>query len=99
MVSIIQWGPIFPMRSATPPGMPTCRVTTNCGVPGLVAVAQSTSGSVSNLHALRTGELDSAFVQADILYWAYEGKGFYLQVKNPKKICGCCLAFIVNLSI
>lgn len=60
-----------------PPGMPACRVTTNCGVPGLVAVAQSTNGSVSNLHALMSGELDSAFVQADILYWAYEGKGLF----------------------
>lgn len=67
-----------------PPGMPTCRVTTNCGVPGLVAVAQSTNGSVSNLHALMTGELDSAFVQADILYWAYEGKGLFAD-DEPKK--------------
>lgn len=49
----------------------------NAGVKGLLTVAQISSGSVSNIEALRRGQLDLALVQADIAYWAYHGVGVY----------------------
>ena len=62
---------------SNPPGSPPCDKPGGCGVPGLVVVAQSTPGSVANLQAIAAGTLDSAFVQADIAYWAYTGtRGF-----------------------
>ncbi|HYE01105.1 MAG TPA: TAXI family TRAP transporter solute-binding subunit [Alphaproteobacteria bacterium] len=46
-----------------------------CGLPGTVAAAQLSNGSVSNLEALREGRIDIAFAQADTVYWAWSGTG------------------------
>lgn len=58
-----------------PPGAAPCDASGICGVPGLVAVAQSRSDSRANLRALRAGQADSALVHADMAYWAYTGQG------------------------
>jgi hypothetical protein len=42
-------------------------------VPGLIAVAQTTQGSIENVEAIRDGLLESGLSQADIAYWAYTG--------------------------
>lgn len=42
---------------------------------GLRANARSTGGSVFNVNALGTGELDAAIAQNDIVYYAYKGTG------------------------
>ncbi len=60
-----------------PPGMRTCQEGNNCGVPGLVAVAQSSGGSLDNIKGLQDGRYDTAFVQSDILYWAHEATGLF----------------------
>lgn len=44
-----------------------------CGVPGLVAVAQSSSGSVANVDDIVAGRIESGFVQSDVAFWAYSG--------------------------
>ncbi len=44
-----------------------------CGVPGLVAVAQSSSGSVANVRDIAGGRIESGFVQSDVAFWAYSG--------------------------
>lgn len=49
----------------------------SCGVPGLIAVAQSTRGSVDNVRKIAKGQLDSGFVQADVAYWAYHGERMF----------------------
>jgi len=56
-----------------PPGSRDCDQGGSCGVPGLVAVAQATSGSVENATEVSSGELESALVQAEIAHWAYGG--------------------------
>lgn len=53
-----------------PPGALDCERGGSCGVPGMVAVAISTAGSVANVNAVGDGQLDSAFVQSDIVTWA-----------------------------
>lgn len=51
----------------------TCERGESCGVPGLVAVAQSSTGSVANVRDIVSGRIESGFVQSDVAYWAYSG--------------------------
>lgn len=59
------------------PGSRDCERGGSCGVPGLVAVAQATQGSVENVGSISAGRLDSAFVQSDIAHWAFTGTGLF----------------------
>lgn len=58
------------------PRGPDC-VALRCGVPGLVAVAQASNGSVANSAALQSGEIEAALVQADVAHWAFEGREIF----------------------
>lgn len=49
----------------------------NGGVPGLVATAVATNGSVANVNAIQGGSSESGFSQSDVAYWAYTGTGLY----------------------
>lgn len=62
---------------SNPPGSRPCDRGGSCGVPGLIVVAQSTSGAVENVLAMREGRLESGLVQADIAYAAYLGRGVF----------------------
>lgn len=62
---------------SNPPGSRECEKGGSCGVPGLVAVAKSTGGSIANVEAIGQKRLDAALVHADIAYWAYHGTGIY----------------------
>ena len=62
---------------SNPPGARPCNEGGSCGVPGLVAIAQSSNGSVANVDAIKSGELDSGLAQSDIAYWAYTGTGIF----------------------
>ncbi|MDH3231090.1 MAG: TAXI family TRAP transporter solute-binding subunit [Alphaproteobacteria bacterium] len=64
---------------SNPPGSRPCDKGGSCGVPGLVAVAQSAHGSVANIAAVAAGEVESAFAQSDTAYWAHTGTGIYLK--------------------
>ena len=60
---------------SNPPGSRPCERGGSCGVPGLVAVAQTTQGSLDNVALIAKGAVDAAIVQADVAYWAYHGTG------------------------
>lgn len=62
---------------SNPPGSRGCERGGSCGVPGLVAVAKSTDGSMANVEAIRTLRLDAALVHADVAFWAQHGIGPY----------------------
>lgn len=64
---------------SSPPGSPPCERGGSCGVPGLIAVAQSTSGAVENVRAVQQRTLDSGLVQADIAHLAYTGEGAFAE--------------------
>jgi uncharacterized protein len=68
---------------SNPPGSRECERGGSCGVPGLVAVAKSTGGSVANVDAIRARRLDAALVHADIAYWANHGTGPYKNKAVP----------------
>jgi uncharacterized protein len=62
---------------SNPPGSRPCDKGGSCGVPGLVAIAQSSNGSVANVEAIQSGVLESGFAQSDVAHWAYTGTGIY----------------------
>src|SRR6185437_6999099 len=72
-----QIGGILASAISSPPGSPNCQRGGNCGVPGLIAVAQATQGSVENVNLIGRNQLESALSQADIASWAYHGTGIY----------------------
>lgn len=57
-----------------PPGAAKCDEKSPCGVPGLVGLAQTTSGSVENLQSLHEGAIESAVAQADVAAEAMAGE-------------------------
>lgn len=72
-------GTYFPVASliataiSNPPGGRPCDVGGNCGVPGLIAEAIATQGSVENIRRMAEGTLDAALAQADIAAAALAG--------------------------
>jgi TRAP transporter TAXI family solute receptor len=62
---------------SNPPGSRACADGGSCGVPGLVATAVASNGSVANVAAIASGSMQSAFTQSDVAYWAYNGSGIY----------------------
>jgi uncharacterized protein len=62
---------------SSPPGGRDCDRGGSCGVPGLIAITQTTSGALANVEAIRAQRVESALCQADIAYWAYHGTGIY----------------------
>jgi uncharacterized protein len=63
---------------SNPPGsLPCDQKGGSCGVPGLVATAVASNGSVGNIDDLAANRMASALVQSDIAYWAYSGTGIY----------------------
>ena len=62
---------------SNPPGSRECDKGGSCGVPGLVATAVASNGSVANINGIQSGQLESGFTQSDVAYWAYTGTGVY----------------------
>ncbi|MBV8192489.1 MAG: immunogenic protein, partial [Alphaproteobacteria bacterium] len=63
-------GEVIARAISSPPGSPACAEGGPCGVPGLVATAIPTEGSVANVADIAKGALNSGFVQSDVAYWA-----------------------------
>src|SRR5512144_2359949 len=85
-------GTYFPIGSliasviSRPPGSRDCEVGGSCGVPGLIAAAVSTQGSVENVRAVAEGTLDMALSQADVAYYAYFGKNVFADQPPMKEL-------------
>ncbi|WP_297774851.1 TAXI family TRAP transporter solute-binding subunit [uncultured Roseovarius sp.] len=60
---------------AHPPGSPPCDAGKTCGVPGLVAIAQSTRGAALNVHRVQTGGVEAGVTDAATLDAALTGTG------------------------
>ena len=68
-----QLGSLLASAVSAPPGLPPCARGGSCGVPGLIAIASATNGSVANVEAIAEGRLDAGLVQADVPFWAATG--------------------------
>ena len=60
---------------SAPPGSTPCDKGGACGVPGLVAIAQTTNASVANATGVQSGQMESGLASADIVYQAVNGIG------------------------
>jgi TRAP transporter TAXI family solute receptor len=58
---------------SNPPGSRPCEEGGSCGVPGLVAIAQSTNASAHNVTAIQAGQMEAGLTGAATLYFAYHG--------------------------
>lgn len=70
-------GGIVANAISCPPGAPCREPGATAGVPGLIAVAQATQGSVQNVNLIQSGNAESAFSQSDVSHWAYTGTGLF----------------------
>jgi TRAP transporter TAXI family solute receptor len=59
---------------SNPPGSAECDLGGSCGVPGLIAAAVATQGSVDNVKRLAEGSLDFAISQANVALDAFAGR-------------------------
>jgi TRAP transporter TAXI family solute receptor len=75
--SLFILGGVIASAVSNPPGSRSCDDGGSCGVPGLIALAQTTAGSIENVTSIGSGELDSGLSQADVAYWAYTGKEIF----------------------
>lgn len=68
---------------SNPPGSRPCNRGGSCGVPGLIAVAQSTAGSQVNMFAVDTGGVEMGIARSDVLGWGQSGTGPYALAGRP----------------
>jgi len=69
---------------SAPPGPRPCDQGGQCGVPGLIAIAQSTTASVFNNTAVQNGELEAGLAAADVTRSMYLGEGKFEGKPHPK---------------
>jgi TRAP transporter TAXI family solute receptor len=62
---------------SNPPGSRACEDGGSCGVPGLVATAVASNGSVGNVNSINGGTLEAGFSQSDVAFWAQTGTGIW----------------------
>ncbi len=76
-------GGIIANAISNPPGSRACGEGGNCGVPGLVAMAQSTNASAHNVNAVQAGQMEAGLTGAATLHFAYNGVGVFEGNKKP----------------
>ncbi len=70
-------GRLIASAITNPPGSRACDDGGSCGVPGLIAVAQSTEGARQNIELIGRGLVESGLGQADLAHWALQGTGVF----------------------
>ncbi|WP_457939829.1 TAXI family TRAP transporter solute-binding subunit [Mesorhizobium sp. 10J20-29] len=71
---------------SNPPGSRACDEGGSCGVPGLVATAVASNGSVANVNGIAGGSLESGFSQSDVAFWAHSGTGIFADKGAVEKV-------------
>lgn len=69
---------------SAPPGSRPCDEGGQCGVPGLIAIAQSTTASVFNAAAVQNGQLEAGLAAADVVHDTFMGVGKFEGKPHPK---------------
>src|SRR5207248_3078811 len=84
--SFFEIGGVVAGAISGPAGGPPCGHGGTCGVPGLVAVAQATPGSIENLRMINGGQIESGFAQADLAGWAYHGIKIFAETGPQRQL-------------
>lgn len=72
-----QTAAMIAMLNSQPSGGLPCKEGGSCGVENVVLVNRSSHGSTENLQRLCNGQSDSALVQSNLAYMAYQGEGAF----------------------
>ena len=75
--SFFEIGGVLASAISKPVDSPPCEEGGSCGVPGLVAVAEATQGSVDNLRMVASGQIESGIAQSDVVSSAFAGTGVF----------------------
>ncbi|MDO9499965.1 TAXI family TRAP transporter solute-binding subunit [Falsiroseomonas sp.] len=70
-------GGIIANAISCPPGAPCNAAGATDGVPGMVAVAVATQGSVQNVNLIQSGNAEAGFTQSDVAHWSFTGTGLF----------------------
>ena len=84
---------------SNPPGSRPCDRGGSCGVPGLIAVAQSTGGSIDNINSINNGQMEVGLSQADVAYWAFHASGYFEGKKAKSSIRALANLFPENVHL
>ncbi|WP_374381650.1 TAXI family TRAP transporter solute-binding subunit [Dongia sp.] len=84
---------------SNPPGSRSCEEGGSCGIPGMIGLAQTSSGSVENLSQLHGKLIESAVAQADIAYLAYTGKDAFKAVGADQELRAICGLGRLNVKV
>src|SRR5262245_66692840 len=97
--SFFEIGGVLASAISKPGGSLPCEQGGSCGVPGLIAVAQATQGSVENLRMVASDQIESGIAQSDIAGWAFAGTGVFADVGPIKKLRAIASLFPESLHV
>jgi uncharacterized protein len=97
--SFFEIGGVLAAAISKPAGSLPCEQGGSCGVPGLVAVAQATQGSVENLRMVASDQIESGIAQSDIVSWAFAGTGVFADAGPIKKLRAIASLFPESLHV
>jgi len=97
--SFFEIGGVLASAISKPAGSLPCEQGGGCGVPGLVAVAQATQGSVENLRMVASDQIESGIAQSDIVSWAFAGTGIFADAGPIKKLRAIASLFPESLHV
>src|SRR5271165_845685 len=97
--SFFEVGGVLASAISKPADSLPCEEGGSCGVPGLVAVAQATQGSVENLRMVASDQIESGIAQSDVVSWAYAGTGIFTGEGPLKKLRAIASLFPESLHL
>ena len=97
--SFFEIGGILASAISKPADSLPCDQGGSCGVPGLVAVAQATQGSVENLRMVASDQIESGIAQSDVVSWAVAGTGVFADEGPLKKLRAIASLFPESLHV
>ena len=97
--SFFEIGGVLASAISKPADSLPCVEGGSCGVPGLVAVAEATQGSVANLRMVGSGQIESGIAQSDVVSWAFAGTGVFADEGPIKKLRAIASLFPESLHV
>jgi len=97
--SLFEIGGVLASAISKPADSPPCEEGGSCGVPGLVAVAEATQGSVENLRMVASKRIESGIAQSDVASWAFAGTGVFADEGPLKKLRAIASLFPESLHV
>ena len=97
--SFFEIGGVLASAISKPADSLPCEEGGSCGVPGLVAVAEATRGSVENLRMVASDQIESGIAQSDVVSWAFAGTGVFADEGPIKKLRAIASLFPESLHL